>query len=620
MKKRLFYILLFSILTLSGFAQKDTLIPLSKLKNETLYYLDWNRGGRLFDPDFINQNINSKILNDYKLKYPERVDTNLYIDLIPENELKNINFKIINVKDLDTLNRNSIYRLRIIGPYPDSVAFSKLYFPNLQELHVWKNGAFPKDISIYKKLQILDVDQLYGEIFFVYSAPLKITLLDTMGYKIPFVFPEEIYRLSHLKVLYFDTESETFITLSEKISSLKELEASYVHDYHNQLYIPISLLQYHNFNIKQIIGFGETANGYWKRNPRRKIDEVSVFNARSTKYKTHRTFLKTCNYSKKYNNGNLMIQGRFEKRKPVGKWTMYYEDGHICQERFYKDGVEDSVWTFWSETDTTKPDNYSYNTDTIRYKIYFTQGKIDSLVNFYSYKNEFFKEQVISNFSDYYNRTEENYSDNNKIYEKLIYKNGVAVFKEKFHKDDFTDYTNITNFYKQNETYSIELLTQKNSIEKTIIEIYDSLSVLEQKQIKYVFASIGIRNEMLADSIITKVFDGNNNLIRKEDSYFGKYPDRTQRIITKEYDTSGIMIYQKQGEDYSYRNIQFEEFFVPEYIKIEYAQSYFDRERSLIHRYYYNKSGELIKQDAINPIDYNTLHYRNITLPTEHNK
>ena len=379
MNKKLVYIIIVVVLGCFKSKAQDTLIPLSKLKNETLYNFDYgvlkNVENDSYFSTLLENEITVDVLTEYAHKYPQMVDTNpVLFANIKSNSFKiSHNRKIINKYDLDTIDKNKVYRLMLIGTYPDSIEFSKLNFPNLQELHMYRNGTFPKDISIYINLQILDVDQLYGEIFVDYSAPLQIAILDTMGYKIPSVFPEEIYRLPHLKVLYFDVEKGTYVTLSEKVNELKQLDASYVHDYYNQLYIPVSLLQYHNFNVKQILGFGETANGYWKRNPRKKIEEVEVFNTRSTKYKTHRMLFGTCKYIQKYNNGNLMIQGRFEKRKPVGKWTMWYENGHICQERFYKDGVEDSVWTFWNRKDSSKTKYNSYNNDTIRYQIYFTK-------------------------------------------------------------------------------------------------------------------------------------------------------------------------------------------------------------------------------------------------------
>ena len=85
----------------------------------------------------------------------------------------------------------------------------------------------------------------------------------------------------------------------------------------------------------------------------------------------------------------------------------------------------------------------------------------------------------------------------------------------------------------------------------------------------------------------------------------------------------GETIYTKTNTDDDYPKTFFdrtieEEFFQPEYVKIKY---YKDKQNTnIIHRYYYNKSEKIIKQDTINPNDYNNLQYRNITLPTEHNK
>ena len=149
-------IILFCIILLSAIENvmaQGHLISLSKLKNEIIYIYDFGifKGEEYVYDRFMMEElriINKVSFDDYAKRHPEMVNQEFYI----YDDCKFPNSIIINKSDLDTINRENVHRLILIGQYCDSIDFSQLYFPNLQELHLIYNEAFPKHIEINKNL------------------------------------------------------------------------------------------------------------------------------------------------------------------------------------------------------------------------------------------------------------------------------------------------------------------------------------------------------------------------------------------------------------------------------------------------------------------------------------
>ncbi len=55
-------------------------------------------------------------------------------------------------------------------------------------------------------------------------------------------------------------------------------------------------------------------------------------------------------YSDTNNIGKLTQTITLKEGKPNGKTTLFHKNGTIKEERFYKNGLRDSLWTTWSET------------------------------------------------------------------------------------------------------------------------------------------------------------------------------------------------------------------------------------------------------------------------------
>ena len=179
MKKRLLYILLFSILTLSGFAQKEKgLMSRLRLRFEPMYILQES------DVD--------------KLKFYAKAP---YCIVLTEN-----------------VNPDKVYRLFIKD---NTFPIAKYSFPNLQQLII-SNCFIPEDLLRFKKLQYLYIGGLGTEGCCEFDS--------TFGFYRPPTFPEEIYNLQHLKKIYYVIGEhygwwgECYIHLSERLFNKKKIQ------------------------------------------------------------------------------------------------------------------------------------------------------------------------------------------------------------------------------------------------------------------------------------------------------------------------------------------------------------------------------------------------------------
>ena len=72
----------------------------------------------------------------------------------------------------------------------------------------------------------------------------KVTTLEKKGYRYPFIFPQEIYALKHLKILNFHLGGGfTYVTLSEQIGELRKLKALSMDGRTDNVVVPVSLLK-----------------------------------------------------------------------------------------------------------------------------------------------------------------------------------------------------------------------------------------------------------------------------------------------------------------------------------------------------------------------------------------
>ena len=331
-------IILFCIILLSAIENvmaQGHLISLSKLKNEIIYIYDFGifKGEEYVYDRFMMEElriINKVSFDDYAKRHPEMVNQEFYI----YDDCKFPNSIIINKSDLDTINRENVHRLILIGQYCDSIDFSQLYFPNLQELHLIYNEAFPKHIEIYKNLQVLDVVSLFGEESMgdTYDS-WKVTTLEKKGYRYPFIFPQEIYALKHLKILNFHLGGGfTYVTLSEQIGELRKLKALSMDGRTDNVVVPVSLLKKKRFNEDVMLSSPQKDRINFLSISRRKVSPYCIDNSfskdvfRKSDISLHKQLFRS-SYVRTYQNKSPMIKGNYKKNKPHGKWLLFYEDG-----------------------------------------------------------------------------------------------------------------------------------------------------------------------------------------------------------------------------------------------------------------------------------------------------
>ena len=313
--KRLFYILLFSILTLSGFAQKEKgLMSRLRLRFEPMYILQ--------ESDADNFKLYGKIP---------------YCIVLTEN-----------------VNPDKVYRLFIKDT---TFPIAKYSFPNLQQLII-SNCFIPKDLSQFKKLQYLGIAALGTE----GCGRLTDT---TLGFYAPPTIPEEIYDLQHLKVFYYLIDERygypyCYIHLSERLFNKKKIQRiafSYDHDYGkesiNDFFGIINYFHDPIFNLLQ-----DNINRGWGTYKRNFIKK----------------FHKNGSFTKK-NKSGIVIHGNFYRNKAEGEWRIEFptgwrstsggydslsENDAYTEVRYYKNGLEDSVWSIINvQGDTLRRDSFS---------------------------------------------------------------------------------------------------------------------------------------------------------------------------------------------------------------------------------------------------------------------
>ena len=276
--------------------------------------------------------------------------------------------------------RDKVYRVLYWGLdsnyehfYPDT---SLWHFPHLQELIIQETWFIPSDLSQYKELKVLDISLpeeggYSWQVFEGYKGPNGYTSLPN--------FPECIYSLSNLRELYYQSyfiEGHTYTMISENIADLKNLECCYIADGGDRLRTPAVFLLKKGYNVSDFSNLNEIR---WNL-------KREVYNDKSNlKFKEkHISENDTCYVL--YSNGQPYIKGRFRDGKPDGQWLIYDSAGTLKQERFYKNGLNDSVWTYkWISEERE-----------VYQKEYYKNGELQTIKNSYG---------ICENYNDFPNRT-----------------------------------------------------------------------------------------------------------------------------------------------------------------------------------------------------------------------
>jgi antitoxin component YwqK of YwqJK toxin-antitoxin module len=126
--------------------------------------------------------------------------------------------------------------------------------------------------------------------------------------------------------------------------------------------------------------------------------------------KTDKTGKKTGFWIKKYENGKIRYQGRFENDKPIGEFTYFYEDGNLKAISIFKDkGIR-------SFTKTYSPDGK------IMSEGYYLNEKKDSAWKYFNDYNIVIKEEFYRNYQKH--GEWKTYFAEGSLTDKITYKNG----------------------------------------------------------------------------------------------------------------------------------------------------------------------------------------------------
>jgi|GEM_PF-1947251 len=448
--------------TLKASAQTDGIMDLCKLKQQPMY-----------------------VLCDTSQLDKTHYDTR---DFIKEIQAQKI--KILHPKDLTGVAHDSIYRLslgyyylphkrnyysyREYEPlYSDSIPASVLNFPNLQELHIGTFAPFiPKQLDIkFPKLQILNIWCHSGETTWENFDQSVHPKADSLGYELPYFFPKEIANLPHLHTL------------------------SYAHCATNEAMHPIPDLS-HIKNIRIYNNFCDewNANGYL-------FEVMPITYFFNKKFKVFSEFcqikdIPDCmidsNDIKHYRwdtERKYSVKGKLKKGVANGKYVIQFEDyllpygGFVkrySSERFYNNGVADSVWTFRDNKQRI-------------YKQFFINNAVIDSIKSYKYGEDYWV--IKDSISEEY---EERFRAFDVPIIKTIY--NVQDFANRIEKITDTTGTEIS-YYKNGKTLYRHKKRQAES-DREWIEV-----IKQAAQSKYYY---------MHDKHVTECYD-------KNDVLFGKY-------------------------------------------------------------------------------------------------
>ncbi len=309
-----------------------------------------------------------------------------------------------------------VYRLNLLFDWDDTlIELNPEIFPNLQELRVGgdKIRFVPTRLREFKQLQVLYIGICSAE-WCQHSTNSNI--------------PDEIFELSHLKVLHISGHPAlTFIP--EKIGQLKELISLTISpNFSRPYFLPVSLAflpqlksikidmrfdrlnkcegyscsNIYNFNKMEMIHFYPM---YYKHIGN--LDEELKFIT-----STH-TFFDTKKYyfeqefiplnsgksnlkpvaagkiSRSYANGQKSITGEIDSLlRPIGNWMYYYQNGQLKEERFYKKGKETGQWSLYDSLRTLISHYQFTENDTTSVFYYYPDGKVIADYHFVHNKAE----------------------------------------------------------------------------------------------------------------------------------------------------------------------------------------------------------------------------------------
>ncbi len=440
-------------------------------------------------------------------------------DKAAEEHYKNFHQKNVSFKILDkNTNPKKVHRLFLYGhDFPSQYPITKTELPNLKELVLCGACAIPTDFTKYAKLKYLHL-QYMVETCSEYENKMA-------DFSIRYVFPSEIYELKHLKQLYCSMDDQIKCNfVSEQLFNIPRVTLFRKRcsiDYDDYYYSPIC-------NLMRGIFF----------------DGRSKYNKRVLFFQPQGAF------TRKFDCG-VVIQGQFHGNKPCGEWRItyptdsleYYEDyksakvskeSSFTEIRYYKNGLEDSVWSIVNNRG-----------DTLR-RDYFENGVYKKFEIFLHHVSNAFEKETMINIDDYPNRTT--------VSEKM---SGHG-------------YTRWVQNYKNNLSYQLHIVK------------VDSLNMVRTEN--YLDDSVNLKCER--DNILLCEM----NWTKSSDLVHYKYYV-SERIAGEPrvfLDCSSVT----------------EEFFVPQYFRIEYHQD--STRKYLYHRMIYDEKGQIFNQDTVKIKDNNS--------------
>jgi|GEM_PF-2182697 len=366
----------------------------------------------------------------------------------------------LSLQDLNTMaNKDSVYRLTVYKDAYMNIPVSLLDFPNLQELNLIDCSLIPKNLDIFKKLQIL---KIWGSDFRQVGI---ICNNNSKQYNFDYVdapsFPKGIVNLRELRILIFSPHwGYTVAMPMPDLSQLPylnyiELDNLYSKEAYRLPHISFLL----NKNV-QSTGL----NMVFSKNLPDCINKEELGKPFKSSGKYANAF-----YNERYiellQPQRIEVVGELRKGVAHGKYLVYI-NGKLTQERFYNKGIEVGVWTLWDSTQVKKDNNSHTHT-----QYFFTKGLVDSIINYYSFYDEDslpkFKEIIQSTNNDYTNRISSFVDSNGRTYGQREYKNNALAYTW-----DYSS-TYINKMYKHIYDGDIE-----------IYELYDANNVLLEKGVK----------------------------------------------------------------------------------------------------------------------------------------
>lgn len=236
-----------------------------------------------------------------------------------------------------TKDGKGIYRMTMPAG-PDSLPFSPIDFPDLQELHlIGCMGAIPVNLNVLKNLQVLSI---------TFIGPVMDW--NSCGYRIP-AFPSALYELKNLKVLIINSSPDFIDERIQELDNLEYLKVPLVTApvspviKNNKLKVLIFSLD-HDYSVnsntltrENTFVFSAPADLSWQNKNYRKF------------LKSKRTISNTVNTDQelvvRYAEGTLAMEGKIINGRPDGELMIFAPKSVLLADRTYERGRPKGNWT-----------------------------------------------------------------------------------------------------------------------------------------------------------------------------------------------------------------------------------------------------------------------------------